>query len=246
MNKTIIQNIDNLTFYLTVEDPCSYLDGKVERKIFTKLNGKNATDYFEQLSQHGFRRSQNIAYIPACKACNACRSARIIINGFKFSKSQRRVLNKNKDLIRKIKPNHPSSQQYRLFNRYINARHSDGEMSNMGVMDFAKMIAESNVNTKLFEYYLPNEETEEDTLVAVALTDIMSDGVSMVYSFFEPSLEKTSIGKYLILDHIRYSQENKLPYVYLGFYIDGSKSMEYKNQYQPQEQFDGTEWQKAD
>lgn len=231
-----------MTFYLTVEDDCAYLAGRTERKVFTKLAGEDAAEYFDELSRRGFRRSQNIAYIPACTACNACKSARLLVSKFALSKSQKRVLNKNAFLSREIKPPHPTSEQYKLFKKYITNRHSGGDMSEMGVMDYAKMIAESSVNTKVFEYYLPAQDGQEPQLVAVALTDIMSDGLSMVYSFFEPTMAKLSLGTYIILDHIQKAQQEKLPYIYLGYYIDGCQNMEYKAKFTPQELFDGIKW----
>ncbi|NRB12825.1 MAG: arginyltransferase [Rhizobiales bacterium] len=235
-----------MTFYLTVEDDCAYLEGQTERKIFTKLGGEDAAEYFDELSQRGFRRSQNIAYIPACIACNACKSARLLVAEFKLSKSQKRVMNKNAFISREIKPAHPTSEQYRLFKRYITNRHSGGDMSEMGVMDYAKMIAESSVNTKIFEYYLQPQDGQEPQLVAVALTDIMSDGLSMVYSFFEPSMAKLSLGTYIILDHIQKAQQENIPHIYLGYYIDGCQNMEYKAKFTPQELFDGLKWRPAD
>ena len=237
MNKKLVQNLDDMTFYLTVEDPCSYLDGQIERKIFTKLDGENSTKYFDLLSQRGFRRSQNIAYIPACKTCNACKSSRLLVDEFRLSKSQKRVLSKNKGLTRKICPPHPTSQQFKLFRKYIKNRHGDGEMSDMDVMDYAKMIAETNVNSKVIEYY-----DADEVLVAAVLTDMMGDGVSMVYSFFDPDLEKRSIGTYMILDHIAYAQDSRLPFVYLGYYISGCGNMAYKDRFLPQERFDGNDW----
>lgn len=239
MNKKLVQNLDDMTFYLTVEDPCSYLEGKTERKIFTKLDGKNASNYFDLLSQRGFRRSQNIAYIPACKDCHACKSSRLVVDEFELSKSQKRVVNKNKNLVRKICQPYPTSQQFKLFKKYIKARHGDGEMSEMGVVDYAKMIAETNVNTKIIEY----RTADNNQLVAAVLTDIMSDGLSMVYSFFDPDFEKSSIGTYLILDHIEYAYEAGLPYVYLGYYIKDCGNMAYKDKFAPQERYDGNEWQ---
>ncbi len=242
MNKKIVRALDDLNFYLTVEEPCAYLDDLQERKIFTKLEGSEANLLFNELSLRGFRRSQNIAYIPACLNCNACKSSRLLVDKFKFGKSQRRVMNKNINLLRKITPPHPTSAQFRLFNRYIKARHLDGDMSDMGALDYAKMIAETNVNTRLFEYYRLDSVSHENKLVACALTDIMDDGVSMVYSFFDPDMADNSLGKYVILDHIKYAETMNYPYVYLGYYINGSKNMAYKSQFKPQQHFDGNHW----
>lgn len=238
MNKKLEDNLDDMTFYLTVEDTCSYLEGKRERKIFTKLDDANALKYFDLLSQRGFRRSQNIAYIPACKECDACQSSRLIVDKFKPSKSQKRVLNKNKNLIRSVKPAHPTSEQFKLFHKYIMKRHGDGEMNDMGIVDYAKMIAETNVRTKVIEY----RDATDNRLVAAVLTDFMIDGLSMVYSFFDPDMAKSSLGGYLILDHIEFARESELPYIYLGYYINGCANMAYKEKYFPQERFDGNEW----
>lgn len=238
MNKKLDHNLDDMTFYLTVEEPCSYLEGQSERKIFTKLDLNNAHKYFDLLSQRGFRRSQNIAYIPACVDCSACKSSRLIVDDFLPSKSQKRIKNKNQFLVRKTCSAHPTSEQYKLFNRYINARHGDGEMSEMGVIDYAKMIAETSVNTKMIEY----RDAESNRLVGAVLTDFMVDGLSMVYSFFDPDMDKYSLGSFMILDHIDYAVELELPFLYLGYYIKGCRNMSYKDNYLPQERFDGQEW----
>lgn len=226
----------NNRFYLTGEEDCVYLENKKERKIFTSLTGVNSAQDFNLLTQKGFRRSQNMAYIPACEACSACKSTRIIVADFKPSKSQKRVFAKNKNIHRKICSTQPTAEQYELFEKYIAARHNGGDMSDMGIDDYIKMVEETPVNSRLFEYY------NEQSLVAVVLTDILERGVSMVYSFFEPELIGNSLGKFLILDHVDYAREQQLPYVYLGFSIKGAKNMEYKERFKPQEQFDGDDW----
>ncbi|MGB1234607.1 MAG: arginyltransferase [Planktomarina sp.] len=211
-------------FYVTAPQPCPYLEGRLERKLFTSLQGDNAELLNDTLSKQGFRRSQNVLYRPACADCMACLSARLPVKDFKFTKSQRRVLKRNAHLARKANAPWATEQQFDLFRRYLDVRHSDGGMADMDIFEFAAMIEETPVRSRLIEY----SDTNTNALTATCLTDVLEDGLSMVYSFFEPGMTRNSIGTYLILDHIRIAQESGLPYVYLGYWVPGSEKMAYK------------------
>lgn len=236
-------------FFLTAPSACPYLDGEFERKVFTHLVGEKASELNDLLTQGGFRRSQNIAYRPACETCRACISVRILANAFRPTKSMKRVMRLNRDLLSTEYPAEPSSEQYSLFRRYLDARHQRGGMSDMTVLDYAMMVEDTHVNTKIIEYRLKTPDSgftgkSDGPLVAVALSDIMGDGMSMVYSFFDPEQEDRSLGTYMILDHIRRTVARGLQHVYLGYWVKGSRKMEYKTRFQPQEHLMARGWER--
>jgi leucyl-tRNA---protein transferase len=225
---------------MTAPAPCPYLQGQVERKVFTHLVGQRAPEMNDILTQGGFRRSQNIAYRPACEGCRACVSVRIIVDEFEPTKSMKRVLAANTDLTSKEYPAEPSTEQFSLFRQYLDSRHQQGGMSDMTVLDYAMMVEDTHVNTRIIEYRMREEgdgiaERPAGKLVAAALTDMMADGLSMVYSYYDPALVDRSMGTYMILDHIRRTKAKGLPHVYLGYWVEGSRKMTYKTRFLPQE-----------
>lgn len=225
-------------FYVTAPQPCPYLEGRMERKLFTALQGETATQLNDELSKQGFRRSQNVLYRPSCADCAACMSARIVTEHFKYSKSQKRVLNKNAHLERRVTSPWATEEQYELFRRYLDSRHADGGMADMDVFEFAAMIEETPIRSRVIEYIDRNTKA----LVAVCLTDVLKDGVSLVYSFFEPDLAHTSLGTYIILDHIEIARATDLPHVYLGYWVPGSPKMGYKAKFSALEIYKQNEW----
>ncbi len=234
-------------FFLTAPSPCPYVEGQFERKVFTHLVGDKAPEMNDLLTQGGFRRSQNIAYRPACESCRACVSVRILAQEFAFSRSMRRVLQSNEDLIGVLHDAEPSTEQYSLFRQYLDARHNRGGMSDMTVLDYAMMVEDTHVPTKIIEYRRRGPDTlitgrGTGELIAVALTDQMSDGLSMVYSYYNPDFEHRSLGTFMILDHIRRTAAAGLPHVYLGYWVNGSRKMNYKVRFQPQEHLGPRGW----
>lgn len=229
-------------FYVTAPQPCPYLSGRVERKLFTALQGEGASHLNDVLSHQGFRRSQNVLYRPSCAGCSACLSARIVVGDFAASRGQRRVLRRNGDLERVATSPWATETQYALFRRYLDARHATGGMADMDMQEFAAMIEETPVRSRVIEYYRPRANGRGRDLVAVCLTDLLSDGVSMVYSFFDPDLDGDSLGSFIILDHIEIAREASLPYVYLGYWVPGSAKMNYKVRFQPLEVFSEGRW----
>ena len=229
-----------LRFYVTGPTPCPYLPDQFERKAFTHLNQASPDALHNQLSEAGFRRSQAVAYRPACPSCNACRSVRVDTTRFEPSRNQTRILRRNSDIVRRPIPPKATREQFRLLKRYLLERHEGGGMSDMGFREFAGMVNETPVQTLMFEY---REGPEEDApLIAVSLTDVLRDGFSMVYTFFDIRQPKRSLGTYLILDHIRSADEFGLPHVYLGYWIKQSPKMDYKRRFQPLEVLDGPVW----
>ncbi|WP_243368405.1 arginyltransferase [Microvirga solisilvae] len=234
-------------FYLTSPSACPYLPGKEERKVFTHIVGRRGRELNEILTQGGFRRSQTIAYRPACDTCRACISVRVLAGEFEASGNLKRVLKTNADLIGNELPNRPSSEQYALFRRYVDARHADGGMADMSVLDYSMMVEDSHVDTLLIEYRRRGIDSGitgrgEGDLIAVCLTDVMSDGLSMVYSFYDPEYQDRSLGTFMILDHIRRAKAMGLPYLYLGYWVEGSKKMGYKARFTPQERLGSHGW----
>lgn len=229
-------------FYLTAETPCPYLEGKMERKVFTHLLDADADAINSMLTTAGFRRSQTIAYKPACDGCSACVSVRIPVDAFELTTSYRRILRKNRDLMRIPREPIATEPQFELLHKYLNQRHANGGMSDMDDDDFAAMVEETTVSTLLFEYWTkpaPDDDAAEplgrDRLIATSLTDVIDDGLSMVYSFFDPQEHARSLGTYMILDHVAKARELGLPHVYLGYWIEGCRKMSYKARYRPLE-----------
>lgn len=231
-------------FFLTGPRPCPYLPDRRERKLFTNLSGSRARELHDELAQLGFRRSQNIAYRPACANCAACVSTRVRVDDFKPTGSQQRTLRRNADLRRAISDPAADPALFELFKRYLSVRHTDGGMNDMDSFDFAAMIEDTPVGTRLVTYRQdePLEEAAGSAPVAACVTDIISDGLSMVYSFFEPNLKKRSLGQYIILDHIKIAHELQLPYLYLGYWVEGSPKMDYKIKFKPAEILVGDKW----
>lgn len=216
----------------------------MERKLFTALQGDSATELNDSLSKQGFRRSQNVLYRPSCAECSACMSARIRIADFAPTKSQRRALKRNAHLKRRATSPWATEDQYELFRRYLDGRHATGGMADMDMFEFAAMVEETPIRSRVIEYTDTNVPAEDRTgPVAACLTDILDDGLSMVYSFFAPELEKTSPGTFLILDHIAIAQELGLPYVYLGYWVPGSPKMGYKAKFKGLEVYRGGTWE---
>jgi leucyl-tRNA---protein transferase len=235
-------------FFITAPAPCPYLAGMFERKVFTHLIGQEAGALNDTLSRGGFRRSQNIAYRPACDGCGACVSVRVPVAGFRWSRSFRRACAANSDLEMKVVPAKATSEQYLLFRAYIDARHADGGMADMSVLDFAAMVDESFVDTRIAEYRLPNRQNSREggALAAAVLFDVLGDGLSLIYSFFEPELANRSLGSFVILDSIRRAEGMGLSYVYLGYWVKASGKMAYKAKFLPQERLTREGWVKFD
>ena len=232
-----------LRFYMTAIAPCPYLPGQIERKVFANLPFSEGAHVNDELTQSGFRRSQNIAYRPACETCDACVSVRIPTAGFVFSRSNRKILTRNADLSRDLVEAEATTEQFDLLRRYLRHRHPGGGMTNMGWLDYVAMVEDTTVRTHLIEYRLMSTDGAPGDLVGVSLTDLLGDGLSMVYSFYDPALERRSLGVFAILDHLRQAQAVRLPFVYLGYWVRGSRKMDYKANFRPMEQLTKLGWE---
>jgi arginine-tRNA-protein transferase len=229
-------------FFLTPGGACPYLPGKVERKVFARLIGPHAGSLNDALTHSGFRRSQMIAYRPACDGCSACVSVRVVADEFVHARTMRRVERRNIDLVREVLPAEATREQFSLLQAYLASRHAGGGMSDMGLFDYVAMVEETPVETTLIEYRVRDAKGSAGALIACALTDVLQDGLSMVYSFFDPSYADRSLGTYMILDHIRAARARHLPYVYLGYWVSGSDKMDYKSRFRPLEALSPSGW----
>lgn len=210
--------------------PCPYIPGRIERKVVTDLAIPNAGDLYERLSRAGFRRSHSLAYRPACPGCEACVPVRVRIGDFRWTRSFRRLVGRNADLTIDDMTAHATMEQYRLFTRYQRSRHAGGEMATMGFRDYRAMVEDSPLNTRIVEFRDPSE-----ALVAVMLADRQEDALSAVYSFYDPALERRSLGTHMVLWMIQQARRENRPYVYLGYWIENSAKMAYKARFRPLE-----------
>jgi arginine-tRNA-protein transferase len=213
--------------------------------VFARLTGVLAQPLNEALTHSGFRRSQTIAYRPACDTCSACVSVRIVVDGFIMSRSLRRSQRRNTDLVRCVVPAEATREQFALLRTYLDSRHSGGGMSDMGLFDYVAMVEETPVSTHIVEYRQP-DGSARGRLVACALTDGLRDGLSMVYSFFHPGEVSRSLGTFMILDHVQAARAQCLPHVYLGYWVRGSQKMQYKSRFQPMEALTREGWERLE
>ncbi len=224
-----------LRFFLTAPTPCPYLPAREERKVFAHLPISEGTLVNDALTAVGFRRSQNIAYRPACEACNACISARIPVADYAFTRSEKRVLERNARLERHLVEAEATTEQFDLLRRYLKSRHPGGGMTEMTWPDYVAMVEDTTARTHMVEYREPSSNGGPGDLIGCALVDVLADGLSLVYSFFDPDQAKHSLGAFAILDHVVQARLTGIPYVYLGYWVPNSPKMDYKARFRPLE-----------
>ena len=225
-------------FYVLEPNRCPYLPNRLERKLLTEISGPRAQSIYNQLTHAGFRRSHRFAYRPACAGCDSCVPVRVVVEQFQASKSLRRIAKSNVDLEVQLVPRRASDEQFGLFNRYIESRHGDGEMSGMVEQEYRSMVESSDIDTRLIEF-----RDSEGGLLAVCLTDWLADGPSAVYSFFEPGETRRSLGTYVILWLIGEARRSSANHVYLGYWIENSRKMAYKTRFRPLQGLIAGRWQ---
>ncbi len=228
-----------IPFFITAPIPCPYLDGKTERRMVTDLATADAIPLHDKLSRVGFRRSHNLVYTPVCHECSACLAVRNVVEEFKPSNSQRRILRINQNLVVNESPAKATNERFELFSLYQDKRHTGGDMATMDYYDFQALIEETPVVTSHIDFH-----NEHGMLIAGCLVDIMEDGLSAVYSYFDPTYKKNSLGSYIILWLIQKTKQLSLPYLYLGYWVKGSQKMTYKDKFQPLECYNGLGWEK--
>ena len=234
-------------FFVTSPAPCPYLPGRSERKVFTELKGPHADALNDALSRIGFRRSQTVAYRPSCVDCHACVSVRVVAAEFTASSTQKRNCKRNSDLVATMCRPWSTIEQFELLQSYLGVRHPGGGMATMDETDFADMVEHTPVDSYVIEYREPPIDGVPGRLVGACLTDRQGDGLSLIYSFYDPEHKtRTGLGNYIILDHIRRSVEAELPYVYLGYWVEGSVRMQYKVRYRPLERLGRDGWARFD
>jgi arginine-tRNA-protein transferase len=219
---------NQLQFFLTIPSPCPYLPGRMERKIFTQLDPLDGPYLNNYLTHAGFRRSQNVIYRPACETCRECRSLRVNVADFKPSKSLRRTAKKNADLNISIAPALATQEQFELLQHYLHTRHTGGGMTSMDFERYEMMVEECASETEITEFRL-----DDGTLIAAMLVDRLNDGMSLVYSFFDPNYADRSLGNFMIYTHLRFCQAEGTPYLYLGYWVPESPKMTYKSRFRP-------------
>jgi arginine-tRNA-protein transferase len=224
-----------LRFFLTAPSPCPYLPGREERKVFAHLPMLDGAAVNDTLTQGGFRRSQNIAYRPACENCSACVSARLPVADYVFSRSERRVLARNADLKRHVVESEATREQFDLLRGYLATRHPGGGMADMTWPDYVAMVEDTAVRTHMVEYRTPSPDGDPGLLAACALVDLLADGLSLVYSFFDQAFARNSPGSFVIFDNLIEARRLGLPYLYLGYWVQGSEKMDYKARFSPLE-----------
>jgi arginyl-tRNA--protein-N-Asp/Glu arginylyltransferase len=233
-------------FFVTSPAPCPYLPGRSERKVFTELKGAHSDALNDALGRIGFRRSQTVAYRPSCLDCSACVSVRVVAEEFAASTTQKRNLKRNDDLVATMCRPWSTAEQFELLQRYLGMRHPGGGMATMDEVDYADMVEHTPVTTYVIEYREPSPDgSVPGRLVGACLTDRQADGLSMIYSFYEPDHPtRSGLGNYIILDHIRRARAMELPYVYLGYWVEGSARMQYKVRYRPMERLGRSGWER--
>ena len=217
--------------------PCPYLPDKAERKVVVELADGSAGRDYERLIRAGYRRSGAIAYRHACPACRACVPVRLPIAGFALSRSLRRVEGANRDLDVRILAPEARAEHFDLFRRYQDGRHGGGEMADMDFIEYRALVEESHVATRLAEFRGPG-----GGLMAVCLFDELDDSLSAVYTFFEPSITKRSLGSYMILWLAAECRESGKSHLYLGYWIEKCAKMAYKARFRPLEMLDQGAW----
>ena len=225
-----------LAMRLSMESDCPYIKGQTEQRIAVDIS--NDPQCHDGLAVAGFRRVENWVYRPACPQCNACLPWRVDVANFMPSRNMLRIIKKNRDLTRHVASPIPSDDHYRLFKTYVTNRHDDGQMAQMDQLEFTSMISNSPIETILISY-----KDAENNLVGAILSDLQSDGLSAVYSFFEPSLTTRSLGTFMVLDLLSIAKDSDLKWLYLGYFVDGSRKMEYKARFRPAEVFKDGQWQ---
>ena len=235
-------------FYRTFPMPCPYLEGRMEQRVFTSLTGGDSSALFDLLSRAGFRRSLDTVYQPSCPECDACVPMRILVREFAPGKSFRRVLRANRDLAAELLPARATREQYRLFSRYLKSRHGGGEMTNMTWREYLSFAEDTPAETFIAEFRDPasrpdsGEETGEGALVAACIVDRISDGLSAVYSFFDPGQGNRGLGNFMRLWLVAKAREMGLSHVYPGYWIADCPKMSYKARFRPLERLTKGGW----
>ena len=232
IQKSILK-LSHIPVQISNNSNCPYIDNKIETRAFINLSEHPETH--DQLAETGFRRVENWAYKPICNDCNECIPLRVKCNDFRPNQSQKRCFTQK--LFRNILPSQSKKEHFDLFKKYQKKRHENGLMSKMTWANYSNMINLTPINSMIFEY-----KNKKGVILGVMLIDIQRDGLSAVYSFYDTANKKLSIGKYMIIDVINFVKDNKLKFLYLGYFVKKNNKMNYKNQFYPYEIFVNGKW----
>lgn len=232
-----MSKLSTIKFFTTAAHPCSYLEDQQATTLFVDPDAAITKSIYSQLSEFGFRRSGSHFYRPHCDACQACLPTRVPVKHFNFKKKQSRIWKKNQDLSTSIVRPAYHQEHYDLYEKYITQRHSDGDMYPPSIEQYKAFLVHGWENEGLFiEFRL------KQALIAVAVIDILDNGLSAVYTFFEPEQSKRSLGSYAILWQIEYCRKLQLSSVYLGYWVKQCAKMAYKSEYRPIEVYAQEQW----
>ena len=229
-----------LQFYATSPYPCSYLPGRDARSQVATPSHLIDAEVYSTLVRRGFRRSGAFTYRPHCINCKACIPVRLPVAELQYSRAQRRAIRNHADLTIRQRPLAFFAEHYALYSRYQNARHAGGGMDEDGHEQYAHFLLQSNVDTRLIEF------SDGDAVRMVSIIDVLEDGLSSVYTFYDPDVAGTSFGTYNILWQARQCSALDLPYLYLGYWIAESRKMAYKSRFSPIEGLIDGRWQTLD
>lgn len=230
-------DLNELKLFATTPHPCSYLDDRDATTVFIDPEVSVDQNLYSQLTNYGFRRSGKHIYRPACKTCQACIPIRVDVETFTPNRSQQRCLRKNKDLTVTVVSTIDTDEHYTLYAKYIEQRHSDGDMYPPKRDEYRSFLSAQWGVTKYLEF-----RNSENNLIGVAVADQLENGISAVYTFFDPDEQKRSLGVYAVLAQIAWAQKQSNRYVYLGYWIKECQKMSYKTLYKPFELFINNQW----
>jgi arginine-tRNA-protein transferase len=225
-----------LHFFASTAEPCSYLENRKAVSAFANPHMDMDMETYDELIQHGFRRSGGYIYRPHCPSCQECISVRVPVKNHHYSRNEQRVIRRNRDITEVSWNGKFREQHFDLYKRYISSRHSDGTMANPNKSDYHRFLICDWTDTMFTEFRLNGQ------LIAVAVADVMSTGLSAVYTFFDPDYANHSLGHFAILQQIEQARSRDLDYLYLGYWIRDCEKMSYKHRYKPLEGFINDQW----